>query len=104
MYEEDSKIPFIMVPEGESNPPVLFIFISRETNEFEPGPEGEDIPIVEMDLHSYADMQILKDNLDEETYDKVRFALGLEKMKDATVKGSKITDLVQSNIDKSRKK
>jgi hypothetical protein len=104
MYEEDSKIPFIMVPEGETNPPVLFIFISRETDEFEPGPEGEEIPIVEMDLHSYGDMQILKDNLDTETYDKVRRALGLEKMKDALEKGSKITDTVQDNIDKARKK
>jgi hypothetical protein len=104
MYEEDSQIPFIMVPEGEANPPVLFIFISRETNEFEPGPEGEEIPIIEMDLHSYGDMQILKDKLDEKTYDKVRSALGLEKMKDAVEKGSKITGTVQDNIDKSRKK
>jgi hypothetical protein len=103
MYEEDSKIPFIMVPSDEDEPKMLFIFISRETGEFEPGPEGEEIPIIEMDLHSYADMNLLKEKLDEDTFDKVRAALGLERVRDAAEKGRKITEKVNSNLDKARK-
>jgi len=62
MYEEaedglSSKIPFIMVPKEQEMPRVLFVFESRETGEFEPGPSGEKLPILEMDLHQYADMQ-----------------------------------------------
>ena len=41
MYEDSqdgmtSKIPFIMVPETEIMPKILFMFESRETGEFEP--------------------------------------------------------------------
>ena len=74
-----------------------------ETGEFEPGPEGEEIPIIEMDLHSYADMNLLKEKLDEDTFDKVRAALGLERVRDAAEKGRKITEKVNSNLDKARK-
>ena len=86
MYEDDdsgqaSKIPFIMVPNNEEMPKILFVFESRETGEFEPGSEGEEVPVVQWDLHQYADMVVLKDKLDTETFDKVRNALGLEPVK-----------------------
>ena len=102
-YEEaedglTSKIPFIQVPEEEEMPKILFVFESRETGEFEPGPEGEELPVTEMDLHQYADMLTLKENLDSETYDKVREVLGLEPLKRAAVKGKKITDNVRKNL------
>ena len=100
MYEEDSKIPFIMVPEGENNPTALFIFLSRDTGEKEPGPEGEDIPILEMDLHSYADMQILKEKLDTATYDAVREALGFDPMRVAVPAGEKITQKVMDKVER----
>tara|TARA_B100000214_G_C23935052_1_gene612749 strand:+ start:487 stop:831 length:345 start_codon:yes stop_codon:yes gene_type:complete len=103
LYEEgeegqSSAIPFIMVPAEEEMPKLLYIFESRVTDESEPGMEGEEIPIVEWDLHQYADMLILKDGLDTETYDKVRECLGLEPMAVATVKGQKITDTVRVNL------
>ena len=65
MYEEDpegisSHIPFIMVPGGETMPQLLYIFESRETGEFEPGLSGEEVPVIEWDLHQYADMLALK--------------------------------------------
>ena len=74
MYEEASEglsshIPFIQVPTEEDMPRMLFIFESRETGEFEPGPNGEDLPVTELDLHQYADMAILKDNLTPPEYD-----------------------------------
>jgi len=104
MYEESSgdglasHIPFIPVPPGELMPKFLFIFSSRETGEFEPGPEGEDLPVIEMDLYQYADMSVLKQKLDPNVFDSVRSALGLEPLKIAGEKGSKITDSVRNNL------
>ena len=51
-----SRIPFIPVPLGEEMPLMLFVFESKETGEFEPGLDGEPLPVTELDLHQYADM------------------------------------------------
>lgn len=103
MYEESddgmtSNIPFIMVPQEEIMPKVVFIFESRETGEYEPNEEGDPVPIMEMDLHQYADMLILKEGLDEDTYDKVRQVLGLEPLRQAVSKGKKITENIRKNL------
>ena len=103
MYEDDeggqaSKIPFIMVPKEEEMPKILFVFESRETGDFEPGAEGEEVPVVQWDLHQYADMAVLKDKLDTETFDKVRGALGLEPVKTAAQKGHEITNNIRSKL------
>tara|TARA_Y100001938_G_C7869413_1_gene319515 strand:- start:74 stop:418 length:345 start_codon:yes stop_codon:yes gene_type:complete len=103
MYEEaddglSSNIPFILVPHNEEMPKVIFIFESRDTGEYEPNNEGEPVPIMEMDLHQYADMDMLKKGLDEATYDKVRACLGLQPLKVATKAGKKITDNVRKNL------
>ena len=95
---ESSAIPFIMVPTDEEMPKLLYIFESRDTQQFEPGSEGEEIPIIEWDLHQYADMAILKDGLDLETYDRVRHCLGLEPMTVAVEKGIEITNTVRGNL------
>lgn len=104
MYEEDedgesSKIPFVLVPEDESMPNLLYVFESRETGEHEPGLDGNPIPILEMDLHQYADMAILKESLSMVEYDNVRFALGLESLTNASISGKKITDNIRQNIE-----
>ena len=103
MYEEQdegisSKIPFVLVTKGENMPKLLYVFESRETGEFEPGLNGEELPIVEMDLHQYADMSVLKENLDMRTYDVVRHALGLQSMDEAIVKGKKISNDIRENL------
>ena len=103
MYEEgldglSSHIPFIQVPDNKEMPTLLFIFESRESGEFEPGEMGEEIPVVDLDLHQYADMSILKSNLDSLTYDLVRAALGLEPLEDAARKGKKITNTVRQKV------
>lgn len=104
MYEESddgmtSNIPFIMVPQDQQMPKVVFIFESRETGEYEPNEEGEPVPIMEMDLHQYADMAILKEGLDRSTYDIVRSVLGLQPMNEAVAAGKKITDNVRKNLE-----
>ena len=105
MYEEategtSSSIPFIMVPRDQIMPSILYIFESRETEELEPNSEGEPVPVFEWDLHQYADMAILKDNLTLDVYDQVRNALGLEPMESAVEKGQKITNKIKNNLDK----
>ena len=103
VYEEgqdglSSHIPFIHVPEEEVMPPILFLFESRETGEFEPGLEGEEVPVVQLDLHQYANMVQLKDKLDSEIYDIVRLALGLEPLAVATAKGKAISSSVRNTF------
>ena len=104
VYEDDengmtSKIPFIMVPQEEKMPKLLFIFESRETGEYEPNEEGDPVPIMEMDLHQYADMIILKKGLDEETYDRVRACLDLQPLREAAAAGKEITSKVRKNLE-----
>lgn len=97
MYEEDSQLPFIEVPPGEKDPSLLFIFLNRQTGETEPGSDGEELPVFEMDLRQYVDMSALKNGLTSQEYDKVRTVLGLMPLQDAVEKGRNIT----SNIKKS---
>ena len=106
MYEEtdeglSSHIPFIMVPVDQEMPKMIFVFESRETGEHEPNLDGDPVPIFEMDLHQYADMIQLKNGLDEDTYNKVRNCLGLEPLREAVKKGSKITESIRNNLDNS---
>lgn len=99
-YEEmdgglTSHIPFISVPADETMPKILFMFESRETGEEEVGPDGEPMPIVDLDLHQYGNMNTLRDNLPVDVYDQVRQALGLEALSTAVEKGKKITQTVR---------
>ena len=93
-----SHIPFITVPENEDMPTMLYIFESRETGELEPGPDGEDLPVIQLDLHQYADMAALKQSLDLETYDKVRIALGLQPLEEAAAAGARITERIRASV------
>ena len=104
MYEQaedgiSSKIPFIQVPDGEEMPQMLFVFESRETGEVEPGSEGEEVPVIELDLHQYANMATLKNKLSYTEYDNIRFALGLESYQTASIKGREITSNIRIKLD-----
>ena len=104
MYEENddgsaSHIPFIMVPKNETMTQMLYVFESRETGEHEPGLDGEEVPVIQWDLHQYADMDILKKNLDPITYDIVRSALGLEGLESAAKKGAAISSTIREKLN-----
>jgi predicted polyphosphate/ATP-dependent NAD kinase len=77
MYEEGSQIPFIPVPTGQDMPSLLFVFESRETGEFEPGLEGDESPVFDIDLHQYVNMRLLQDKLEPTALAAVRNALKL---------------------------
>jgi hypothetical protein len=99
VYEEgEGQLPFIHVPPGEDDPKLLFIFVSHKTGEFEPGSDGEEIPVLNMDLKQFVDLSLLKNGLTEQEYDKVRSVLGLEPLRLAAEKGKKITQAVRENI------
>jgi len=76
LYEEGSQIPFVNVPPGKADPVVFFVSLVKETGEVEPGADGEDVPIYDMELAMYASMQLLKASLTESEYSKVRSVLG----------------------------
>ena len=57
------------------------------------------MPIFEMDLHQYADMLVLKQGLDEVTYNKVRACLGLQPIREAVEAGKKITEKIRKNVE-----
>jgi hypothetical protein len=96
---ESSSLPFIMVPENQTMPKLLYIFESKDTGKFEPNSEGDPVPVYEWDLHQYADMLVLKNSLEPHIYDKVRMALGLEKLAEATKKGLATTEKIKNNLE-----
>lgn len=103
-YEQDDdggqlgNLPLIHVPPNESMPTFLMVWEARDTGEIEPGPGGEDLPVVEWDLRQYAQMETLKMNLSAQDYDKVRVALGLQTMAQASVEGKAISQRVRENV------
>ena len=107
LYEEgdegNSNIPFIMVPNDQEMPTFLYVFESRETGEIEPGLDGEDVPVVQWDLHQYADMSVLKEKLDFDVYDEIRIALGLEPILVATRKGQEISSRIRNTVSEAEK-
>ena len=56
------------------------------------------MPVVQWDLHQYADMVVLKENLSPPEYDNVRLALGLEPIAVATKKGKEITQNIRDTV------
>jgi hypothetical protein len=101
-YEEEidgisSHIPFIQVPPEEEMPNLLFMFESRETGEHEPGLDGNPVPVIQLDLHQYANLSTLKEKFDTRSYDYIRLALGLEPLQEAAAKGQDITEKIRQN-------
>ncbi len=80
---------------------MLFVFESRDTGEIEPGPDGEELPVTELDLHQYANMAVLKEKLSFVEYDNIRFALGLESFKTASIKGHEITSNIRVKLEEN---
>lgn len=103
-YESDetgevSDLPFINVPEAKRMPAMLWLWEHRETGEFEVGPNGRELPIIDRDLHQYVDMKNLHAFLSPEDYNKFRVTLGLKPLATAIAEGQKITDKIKENIN-----
>ncbi len=54
--------------------------------------------MVQLDLHQYADLSVLKEKFDPTSYDKVRIALGLEPLQEAVEAGKQITENVRQKM------
>lgn len=98
MYEESREgvtngFPFIDVPEDKSMPACLFICEARKVSE-----ENTEVE-KELTFHSYANMTLLKQELDQDLFDKVRSCLGFKPLKEAYEEGKNITENVNNNIN-----
>ena len=87
-YEETSDgltrgLPFVNIPEDKAMPSAMFICEVRDSKEDD---------MKDLAIHMFANMTVLKQELEEDVYDKVRLALGLENLKTASEKGQKITE------------
>lgn len=106
VYADDTEdgqlghLPMIHVPDNCEMPSFLLIWEVRSTGEYEPGPEGEDVPVIDQELRQYASMDILKNNLSPAEYDNVRKALGLKPLVQAAKDGQLITAKVRENLKK----
>ena len=89
----------VMIVSSTNLPKLLFMFESRQTEETEPGPEGEPLPVYEWDLHQYANMAVLKEALRPELFDEVRVGLGLQPMAEAVAAGTQITQNVRTTLE-----
>jgi len=102
-YEGDDdgqlgNLPMVHVPMTEQMPLFLMLWEARENGSFEPGLDGEEVPVVEWDLRQYARMDILKEKLPSQIFDAVRMALGLQPLAIATAKGKEISQRVRENV------
>ena len=94
-----SRFPFIVVPDDQEMPKVLYIIESRDTGERATLEDGSEQPVMDMEMHQYADMSVLKKYLSTESFDAVRSALGLEPLAIASQKGEKINESVRKKLD-----
>ena len=86
-YEETQDgltkgLPFVNIPKDKAMPSALFICEVRDAED----------DMKDLAVHMFANMTVLKQELNEDDYNKVRFALGLEDLATASEKGQKITD------------
>jgi hypothetical protein len=86
------------LPKGYDAPSVLFVFSNKETDEKDVNEAGEEVPVVEVELMQYANINLLRDNLPVSTYNEIRQALGLKSLEEALSAGKKITDTVRKNL------
>lgn len=105
LYEDDpkspcSKIPFIKTDKEVSMPSLLFLFEMQE-NGFEEQEDGKILPIVDAELHQFFSAKDAKRLLDNETYDKVRVAFGLQPLQEAIDSGKEISKKVRENVKKA---
>lgn len=75
-------LPFVNIPKDKAMPSALFICEVRDA----------EADMKDLAVHMFANMTVLKQELDEESYNRVRSALGLEDLATASEKGQKITD------------
>jgi hypothetical protein len=86
LYEDSpegltGQFPFIPVPPNEIMPNMIFIFESRESGEFEPGLDGEEMPIVDLDLYQYVNTKFIQKVLGNDALSAIRNELNLPERK-----------------------
>lgn len=92
------SLPMVHCPANQEMPKFLLIWEVRSTGTFEPGLSGEDVPVVDQELKQYARMDVLKEKLTPQEFDRIRLALGLKPLLEAAKTGHEITQKVRENV------
>lgn len=100
--EPANPIPYIEVGLDDDMPKVLFISEYKETGEYEVDTGHGSMPIVDMTIHKYVDLDHLQKLLSPERFDEIRVALGMKPLKTAQQQGQQILDKVYENAEKRR--
>lgn len=101
VYQDDSPIPLVEVPADQDMPDKLFMWGYKHTGEVEPGPEGEEVPVCDTDIHMYFHYNKLKEVIDVDLLDQIRVAFGLDPLASAKKKGEAITNRVLEAVDQN---
>jgi hypothetical protein len=100
LYEsEDQALPYIEIEQDDEMPPSIFIQEYKHTGEFEPGVDGEEQSIVDINMHMYVNMEFLKTKVTPQLYDVIRTSIGLKPVVEARAEGQKILDKVYGNVN-----
>lgn len=96
--EPANPFPYIECEQNEEMPVALFVHEYRHTGETEPDSEGNPRPIIDMYMHKYVDLEVLKEKLPEDVNDQIRVALGMKPLKEAQQDGQPILDKVLEKV------
>lgn len=72
------NFPFVKVPKDLEMPESIIIFECRESGEFEPDSQGNEVPIEDFYAHQYVDMESIKRICGLEILNKIRIDVGLK--------------------------
>lgn len=100
--EPVNPIPYIEVGLDETMPKVLFIQEYRETKEYEVDPAHGSVPVVDMFMHKYVDMEHVQKAMSPSQFDKLRIKLGMLPLKEARKRGRSVYDKVFKNAEHNR--
>jgi len=109
IYYEEQKpgdpvnpIPYIEIGLKEDMPKVLFISEYKETGEFDIDTGVGSVPIVDMIIHKFVDLDHLQKVLKPKQFDKVRVALGMKPLKEAQRQGKPLLKKIEQNAELRR--
>jgi hypothetical protein len=89
VYEEESEIPFVQVPVDKDMPDILHCYEYKLTGKFSPGPDGEEVPHMDVYIHQYIDQESIRDVFSDEMVNKLRVHIGLKPLTISKEEGEK---------------
>lgn len=99
-----NPFPFISVKKDKTMPNVIFLEERKETGEQEMDAEGNPVDIIDVLMHKFVNMEVLKERLPPHLNDLVRECLGMKPLKEAQRSGQEILDRIIENVNSTTTK